>query len=173
MRASAALGVGALVAPLLLAGCGAGGHRIASEARTSVSIGRVPSPPAQPRPPTRAELSSRFVFMRRFQPIDGTFQTISINAEGSGVTTAFIGEHSENPHASFRVQEATLMQLQRLVADVAAARHLPSANAASRPAVTFTLEVRGRWLPTVEGRPPGAFGQLVSELDGLLGRYCC
>lgn len=111
--------------------------------------------------------------MRRFQPIDGTFQTISIHRDGSAVTTAFIGERSENPHVSFRVKRPALSRLQRLVADVASARHPPSSNAVPGAPVTFTLEVRGRWLPTFEGRSRGAIGQLVTALNDLLGRYCC
>jgi hypothetical protein len=158
---------------LLLAACVLALTACGSGHSTSVpAITAIPQPKA---PVSRPPLPSapQLVLLQRVQSIDGTNQTVWIDANGLADAWEFLGEESEYPHQYFALAPAALAHLRELVSTVEA-RGVAVPSSGYGPTVTFRVKLAGdRWLPTAEGTPPGPLGKLISYLDRLLTAHCC
>jgi hypothetical protein len=135
-----------LLAVALLSGCGGSG----------------PAPPAPRRP------AGDLVFMKRLQPITMIWQSAAVRADGTGVTSDFVGERSlvKRP---VRLGAAALGHLRRAVGRVRG----PVPHARGRPprtAMVYTVRLGGRALVAVGGHIPRPLAPIVRSLNRVIDR---
>jgi hypothetical protein len=122
--------------------------------------------PAQQQAPSAPPL----VFMRRLQPIDQTYDQITILADGSGTAGHYIGEVAGVKNRGFRLTAATMSRLRRLIAAVPRARQGP-VEGRTRTTVIYYLRADGVTLAEPQGAVPRQLEALVQLLNQILDRY--
>ena len=108
--------------------------------------------------------------MKAYSPRSLIWQTVSLDANGTGILISFVGEVSGARPTTFHLNRQQATILRRLVNR---ARHVPEPTRGEPMAELDWLHISGAPAKTIHGPAPAPLTALVRFLDGLMQTYCC
>jgi hypothetical protein len=163
----------ALIAMLVLAGCGSG-HQGTAHTQTHSSLKPLPGSsgllPVRTRQVASPPPGPRLVYMYELQPEDQAWETVTIDTRGAGEVKSFVGEVYGTNNVDFRLSSTALSRIDHDLAQATWTAH-GAALGPTRTSLLYTVESGGRYARVAEGRIPHSLAPLIATLSGLISSH--